>query len=144
MNRQADRKRTFRKVLVANRGEIAVRVIRALREAGIRSAVTYSDPDRRGLAVLLADEAYRIGSGPSRESYLRSEAIVALGREIGADALHPGYGFLAENADFARLSAEAGLTFIGPPARAIAAMGSKIESRRLMREAGVPPNFSGP
>ncbi|MEE8277295.1 MAG: acetyl-CoA carboxylase biotin carboxylase subunit [Thermoanaerobaculia bacterium] len=138
MTVEAGRKRTFRKVLVANRGEIAVRVIRALREEGILSAVIYSDPDRRGLPVLLADEAYRIGPGPSRESYLRAEAIVELAQQIGADALHPGYGFLAENADFARLSTEAGVTFIGPPARAIAAMGSKIESRRLMREAGVP------
>ncbi len=135
---EADRSRIFRKVLVANRGEIAVRVIRGLREEGIRSAVIYSDADRRGLPVLLADEAYRIGAAPSRESYLRAEAIVALAREIGADAIHPGYGFLAENAGFARLATEAGVTFIGPPAEAIAAMGSKIESRRILKDAGVP------
>ncbi len=138
MTSRSDRKRTFRKVLVANRGEIAVRVIRALRDEGIRSAVIYSDPDRRGLPVLLADEAYRIGPGPSRESYLRAEAIVELAQKIEADAVHPGYGFLAENADFARLVTGAGVAFIGPPAEALAAMGSKIESRRLMREAGVP------
>src|SRR5215203_2982342 len=87
-------KRRIRKVLIANRGEIAVRILRGLREMGIRSAVIYSEPDRLGLPVLLADEAYPIGPAPSRESYLRAEAIVELAREIGADAIHPGYGFL--------------------------------------------------
>jgi acetyl-CoA carboxylase biotin carboxylase subunit len=128
----------FQKVLVANRGEIAVRVIRALRETGIASAVVYSEADRRALPVLLADEAYCIGPAPSAESYLRAEAIAELARAIGADAVHPGYGFLAENARFAELCEERGVAFIGPPATAIAAMGSKIESRRLMRAAGVP------
>ncbi|TNF74371.1 MAG: acetyl-CoA carboxylase biotin carboxylase subunit [Acidobacteria bacterium] len=128
----------FRKVLVANRGEIAVRVIRGLRELGIRSAVIYSDADRQGLPVMLADEAYRIGPAPSRESYLRAGAIVELAAEIEADAIHPGYGFLAENADFARLCREAEIKFIGPSPEAIAEMGSKIESRRMMIEAGVP------
>ncbi len=128
----------FRKVLVANRGEIAVRVIRGLRELGIRSAVIYSDVDRQGLPVMLADEAYRIGPAPSRESYLRAEAIVELAVKIEADAIHPGYGFLAENADFARRCREAGIKFIGPSPEAIAEMGSKIESRRMMIEAGVP------
>jgi acetyl-CoA carboxylase biotin carboxylase subunit len=128
----------FQKVLVANRGEIAARVIRALREAGIESAVVYSEADRRGLPVLLADEAWCIGPPPSAESYLRAEAIADLAREIGADAVHPGYGFLAENARFAELCEERGVVFIGPPPAAIAAMGSKIESRRLMRAAGVP------
>ncbi|MEZ5333289.1 MAG: acetyl-CoA carboxylase biotin carboxylase subunit [Thermoanaerobaculia bacterium] len=128
----------FQKVLVANRGEIAVRVIRGLREAGMASAVIHSDADRRSLHVLQADEAYRIGPAPSSESYLRAEAIADLAREIGADAVHPGYGFLAENARFAELCADRGVVFIGPPPSAIAAMGSKIESRRLMREAGVP------
>ena len=128
----------IRKVLVANRGEIAVRVIRGLRDLGIESAVIYSDADRAGLAVLLADEAYRIGPAPSTESYLKAEEIVTLAAAIGADAIHPGYGFLAENADFARRTGQAGLIFIGPSASAIAVMGSKIDSRRRMIEAGVP------
>jgi acetyl-CoA carboxylase biotin carboxylase subunit len=131
-------RRRIRKVLIANRGEIAVRVLRALREMGIRGAVIYSEPDRLGLPVLLADEAYPIGPAPSRESYLRGAAIIDLAREIGADAIHPGYGFLSERADFARLCRDAGILFIGPSPEAIAAMGSKVESRRLMRAAGVP------
>ena len=130
--------REFKKVLVANRGEIAVRVIRALREEGIESAAIYSDPDRQGLPVLLADEAYRIGPAASRDSYLQGPAIVELAQKIEADAIHPGYGFLAENAEFAALCQAAGVCFIGPPATAIAAMGSKIESRRLITAAGVP------
>ena len=131
-------KTPFQKVLVANRGEIAVRVIRGLRDAGIRSAVIFSEADRRGLPVLLADEAYCIGPAPSRESYLRAEAIVELAQQIGADAIHPGYGFLAENAEFADLCTQAGVEFVGPPAAAIATMGSKIESRRLISQAQVP------
>jgi len=131
-------RRAFKKVLVANRGEIAVRVLRTLRELGMRGAVVYSDADRKSLPVLMADEAYRIGPAPSRESYLRAEALVELAVTIGADGIHPGYGFLSENARFAALCAQAGVELIGPPASAIAAMGSKIESRRLMQEAGVP------
>jgi acetyl-CoA carboxylase biotin carboxylase subunit len=130
--------RPLRKVLIANRGEIAVRIVRALRELDIRSAVIYSEPDRRGLPVLLADEAYPIGPAPSRDSYLRGEAIVRLAAEIGADAVHPGYGFLSERAEFARLCRDAGLVFIGPSPEAIAAMGSKVESRKLMIASGVP------
>ncbi len=130
--------RPIRKVLVANRGEIAVRVLRGLHELGIRGAVIYSAADRKGLPVLHADEAYPIGPAPSRESYLRAAAIVELAVAIGADAIHPGYGFLSENAEFARLCGEAGVTFIGPPPEAIAAMGSKVESRRRMIDAGVP------
>ncbi len=131
-------KSVIEKVLIANRGEIAVRILRGLRELGIRSAVIYSDADRSNLPVLLADEACRIGPAASSESYLRAEAIVDLALEIGADAIHPGYGFLSENADFARLCEEKGVIFIGPPSSAIASMGSKIESRRLMIDAGVP------
>jgi len=131
-------RKRIRKVLIANRGEIAVRILRACREMGIVSAVIYSEPDRLGLPVLLADEAYPIGPAPSRESYLRGEAIVELAREIGADAIHPGYGFLSERAGFARLCRDAGITFIGPSPEAIDAMGSKVESRRLMMAAGVP------
>ncbi|MBW8875518.1 MAG: acetyl-CoA carboxylase biotin carboxylase subunit [Acidobacteria bacterium] len=131
-------RRRIRKVLIANRGEIAVRILRGLREMGIRSAVVYSEPDRLGLPVLLADEAYPIGPAPSRESYLRGKAIVQLATEIGADAIHPGYGFLSERAGFARLCRDAGVTFIGPSPEAIDAMGSKVESRRLMIAAGVP------
>ncbi len=130
--------REIRKVLVANRGEIAVRVLRGLADLGIRGAVVYSDADRRALPVLLADEAYRIGPAASNESYLRGDAIVELALEIGADAIHPGYGFLSENAGFVRRCDEAGVKFIGPGPEAMAAMGSKIESRRLMRAAGVP------
>ena len=128
----------FSKVLIANRGEIAVRVIRALREVQITSAVVFSEADRRSLPVILADEAYPIGAAPSSESYLRAKAIVELATEIGADAIHPGYGFLAENAEFARLCGAAGVKFIGPPPSALTSMGSKIESRKIVGDAGVP------
>src|SRR6185295_15987508 len=125
-------RKKLRKVLIANRGEIAVRIVRGLREMGIRSAVIYSEPDRLGLPVLLADEAYPIGPAPSRDSYLRAAAIVELAVAIGADGIHPGYGFLSERAEFSRLCREAGVTFIGPSPEAIAAMGSKVASRQLM------------
>jgi acetyl-CoA carboxylase biotin carboxylase subunit len=128
----------LRKVLVVNRGEIAVRVIRALRERGIRAAVVHSSVDRAELPVLLADEAYPIGEAAATASYLRAAEIVDLARRIGADAVHPGYGFLSENADFARRCRDAGVAFIGPTPEAIASMGSKIESRRLAIEVGVP------
>ncbi len=128
----------FRKVLIANRGEIAVRILRALREKGILGAVAYSDADRESLAVLAADEAYRIGPASSRESYLKAEALVDLAVEIGADAIHPGYGFLSERAEFSRLCRERGVVFIGPSPEAIAAMGGKVEARRRMIAAGVP------
>ncbi len=131
-------RKRFRKILVANRGEIAVRILRAARELGIEGAVIYSEPDRSSLPVLLADEAHPIGPAPARESYLRAEAIAKLAQRIGADAVHPGYGFLAENAAFAELCRQQGVEFIGPPPDAIAAMGSKIESRQLMEKAGVP------
>ncbi len=130
--------RRLKKVLIANRGEIAVRVLRGLHEMGIAGVAVYSEADRRALHVRLADEAYPIGPPPSRESYLKAQALVDLAVEVGADGIHPGYGFLSENATFSRLCREAGVTFIGPSPEAIAAMGSKVESRRLMIAAGVP------
>jgi acetyl-CoA carboxylase biotin carboxylase subunit len=134
----APARRQFRKVLIANRGEIAVRILRALRELEIRGAVVYSDADRESLAVLTADEAYRIGPASSVESYLRLDAIVDLAVAIGADAIHPGYGFLSERAEFSRRCRERGVAFIGPSPEAIQAMGSKVEARRRMVAAGVP------
>lgn len=128
----------FRKVLVANRGEIAVRILRALRELGIAGVAVYSDADRGARHVRMADEAAPIGPPPSTESYLHIERILEAARTHGVDAVHPGYGFLSENADFAEACRRAGLVFIGPPPSAIRLMGSKLEARRLARQAGVP------
>src|SRR3954454_14333232 len=128
----------FGKVLVANRGEIAIRVMRTLEELGIGSVAVYSEPDRDAPHARRADEAFLLGPGPANESYLVVEKIIEVAKKSGAEAIHPGYGFLAENAGFARACADEGIEFIGPPATAIDAMGSKTRARELMRAAGVP------
>ena len=128
----------FKKVLVANRGEIAVRVLRACRELGLHTVAVYSDVDRNALHVRYADEAYCIGPAPARESYLRIDRIIDVAIRAKAEAIHPGYGFLAENDHFARACADAGIVFIGPPPQAMQAMGDKIEARRTVSKQGVP------
>jgi acetyl-CoA/propionyl-CoA carboxylase biotin carboxyl carrier protein len=128
----------FTKVLVANRGEIAIRIMRALEEMGTASVAVYSEHDRDALHAQRADEAYNLGEGPASENYLSIAKILDVAARAGAEAIHPGYGFLAENAPFAQACEEAGVTFIGPPASAIEAMGSKTRARELMQKAGVP------
>lgn len=131
-------RRPIKKVLVANRGEIALRVIRACREMGLQTVAVYSDADRAALHVLHADEAYRLGPAPASESYLRGDLILEIARSAGADAIHPGYGFLSENADFAEACVAAGFAFIGPPASAMRVLGSKTRARQAADAAGMP------
>jgi 3-methylcrotonyl-CoA carboxylase alpha subunit len=135
----------FDKILIANRGEIAVRVARTCRRLGIRTVAVYSEADAGALHVAACDEAHLIGPAPARESYLRADRILEVAQRTGAQAIHPGYGFLSENADFADAAAAAGLAFIGPPAAAIRAMGSKSAAKQLMEQAGVPlvPGYHG-
>jgi len=128
----------FKKVLVANRGEIAVRIIRACRELGIETVAVYSEADRRAMHVRYADEAYLLGPAPSRESYLRADKIIDIARNSGADAIHPGYGFLAEREDFSAACEANHISFIGPKPSAIAAMGDKMTARNTVAAAGVP------
>ena len=125
----------FRKILIANRGEIACRVIKTARRMGIATVAVYSDADRDAVHVEMADEAVHIGPAPARESYLVIEKLIGAAKATGAEAIHPGYGFLSENADFAEAVNQAGLVFIGPPAGAIRAMGSKSAAKELMGKA---------
>ena len=128
----------FSKILVANRGEVAVRIIRACREMGIETVAVYSEADRNSLPAALADERICIGASPAAESYLNQKNIISAALAMGANAIHPGYGFLSENAEFAALCEENGITFIGPDSKVLEAMGDKDHSRQLMKEIGVP------
>src|SRR5437773_1341458 len=133
-------------ILIANRGEIAVRVIRACREMGIRSVAVFSEADRDALHVRMADEAHLIGPPPARDSYLSIEKILAACKASGAEAVHPGYGFLSENEDFAEACGQARIVFIGPPAQAMRVMGDKTQARAAVAKASVPvvPGDNGP
>jgi len=135
----------FRKILIANRGEIACRVIRTARKLGVATVAVYSDADARALHVASADEAIGIGPAPASESYLRGDKIIAAALATGSDAIHPGYGFLSENPDFIEQVDAAGLRFIGPSADSVRAMGLKDAAKKLMEDAGVPvvPGYHG-
>jgi propionyl-CoA carboxylase alpha chain len=135
----------FSKILIANRGEIACRVIKTARRMGIKTVAVYSDADARAPFVKMADESVRLGPPPASESYLKAELIIDACKATGAEAVHPGYGFLSERTSFAEALAKEGIAFIGPPVKAIAAMGDKIESKKLAKEAGVNvvPGFVG-
>src|SRR5512134_101560 len=132
-------------ILIANRGEIAVRIARTARRMGVRTIAVYSDADRAALHVEACDEAYRLGPPSPRESYLDGDKLIAIAKQSGAQAIHPGYGFLSENEGFAAACARAGVVFIGPPPEAIAAMGSKSAAKSIMGKAGVPlvPGYHG-
>ena len=134
----------FKKVLVVNRGEIALRIIRGCRDLGIPSVTAYSEADRESPPVIVADEAVCIGPAAAPDSYLNVSRVLSAAEITGCDALHPGYGFLAERSEFADAVEQANLVFIGPPASAIAAMGDKTEARRRMKAAGVPVIPGGP
>src|SRR6476469_1238993 len=135
----------FKKILIANRGEIACRVAATASRMGIRTVAVYSDADANAKHVAACDEAVHLGGSAPKDSYLRWDRIIEAARATGAQAIHPGYGFLSENEEFAQACADAGLVFIGPPASAIQAMGLKAESKRLMAQAGVPlvPGYHG-
>src|SRR5438067_13657150 len=135
----------MKSLLIANRGEIACRVIRTARRLGIRTIAVYSDADAKALHVRMADEAVHIGPSPARESYLRGDKIIDAAKTTGAEAIHPGYGFLSENADFAQSVIDAGLIWVGPKPASIRAMGLKDAAKKLMMEAGVPvkPGYLG-
>ncbi|MFI5276773.1 MAG: biotin carboxylase N-terminal domain-containing protein, partial [Ktedonobacterales bacterium] len=143
--RRSPFKSTFKTVLIANRGEIAVRVMAGCQQQGVSTVAVYSDADRDAMHVRAADRAVRIGPAPARESYLNIAAIIAAARETDAEAIHPGYGFLSENAEFAQACADAGIVFIGPPPDAIRLMGSKTAAKRSVEQAGVPtvPGYMG-
>src|SRR5450432_1535962 len=130
--------RRFRTLLIANRGEIAARVIRTARAMGLRTVAVYSEADRDAMHVAMADEAVLLGPARARDSYLNIERVIAAARQSGAQAIHPGYGFLSENAEFAQACAAAGLTFIGPSVAAMRAMSSKASAKHLMQRSGVP------
>ncbi len=135
----------FKKILIANRGEIAVRIIKACQEMSISSVAVYSETDRESLHVQLADEAFCIGPAPAAESYLHMDRIIQTAHAAGAEAIHPGYGFLAENAEFARLCEKENVVFIGPNSKALNLVGDKVRSRQTMENAGVPiiPGMKG-